>query len=162
MGNTPVSDDAREITRVAGSTYRNAIRLSFDDARNGLKYALLRLSLLGLTDQDRLQLSELARLAYQELDVSKVAIEIRNSETASQLAVAIADIVDNSQGSKKLALCGAVFGAYATLGGLSEGSSSQILRGVLGAIAGAVAVSTIKFTQDEMELNSWRNFVERD
>jgi hypothetical protein len=162
MGNTTISGDVREIVRVAGSTYRHATSFSFDDARNGLKYALLRLSLLGLTDQDRVQLGELARLAYQELDVTKVASEIKNSETASQLAVAIADIVDHSQGSKKMAMYGAVFGAYAALGGLSGGKSSEILTGVLGAIAGAVAVSTSKFTQDDMELNSWRNFVERD
>ena len=49
---------------------------------NGLKYALLRLSWLGLTEQDRLQLGELARLAYQELDVTQVASQIKSSETA--------------------------------------------------------------------------------
>jgi hypothetical protein len=163
MENTAISGDVQGIARAADTTYRNATSFSFDDAQNGLKYALLRLSVLELSEQDRAELRELGGFAFQELEVTRVANQITARETASPLAVTIANIVEQSRrGSKKMAFCGAVFGAYAALGLGSEGKRSEILKGVLGAIAGAVAVTTSQFARDEMEQRAWRDFIERD
>ncbi len=165
MSNMTLSGDAREVSRAAGSTYHSAIDLSLEDGRNGLGYVLLRLSVLGLTKQDQDQLRELAQRAYQELDVAESASRIRMRESASPLAVAIADIVDDSpQGRKRMAMAGAVFGAYVGLVNTRLSGPDDFLKtiaGVLGAMAGAIAVSTSTFIQDEMEVESWRDFVER-
>lgn len=149
----------------AGVNYDFAIGLSFDDARNGLKYVLLRLSLLGLSAEDQQELRELARLAFNELDLKNVATRITNTNTASPLAVAIADIVQRageksaSSTSTKMAMLGAVFGAYAVI---REGRSNGESEGVLGAIAGAVAVSTGEFLQNMHQNDSWANFIQRE
>lgn len=165
MNSKTISADVHEFSRVAGSVhYKNAIDISsgsFGDARNGLKYALMRLSLLGLTEQDREQLGELARLAFQESDVTEAANHIKDRKSASPLAVAIADIVTESsahggQKMTKMAMLGALFGAYPAR------NDHNLLNGVLGAIAGAVAVATSKFIQDEMEANLWRKFAEME
>jgi hypothetical protein len=158
---TEENSDALE----AGVNYDFATGLSFDDARNGLKYVLLRLSLLGLSAEDQQELRELARLAFNELDLKNVAARITNTNTASPLAVAIADIVqragEKSAGntSTKMAMLGAVFGAYAVIrGGRSDAGSEA----VLGAIAGAVAVSTGEFLQNMHQNDSWANFIQRE
>ena len=165
MNNKTITDEVHEISRVAGSVhYKNAINFSsgsFGDARNGLKYVLMRLTLLGITEQDREQLGELARLAFQESDVMEAANQIKGRSSASPLAVAIADIVaaSSEQGGQKMtkmAMLGAVFGAYPAR------KDHNILNGILGAIAGAVAVTTSKFIQDDMEMKLWRQFVEMD
>src|ERR1700730_4760056 len=105
----------------AGMNYDFATGLSFGDARNGLKYVLLRLSLLGLSAEDQQELRELAKLAFNDLDVKNAAARITNTNTASRLAVAIAEIVQRagekiaSSTSTKMAMLGAVFGAYAAI-----------------------------------------------
>src|SRR5689334_22268570 len=157
MSTITIAGDVAEIARVAGVIhYHNAIDKSFDDARNGLRYILLRLSLLGLTDQDQAQLGELARLAFQASDVTEAVNQIKNRTSATPLAIAIADIVAASRGSQRIAMLGAVFGAYAALDAAGDGSGSHILQGVLGAIAGAVALSTSAFNQNALEENLWR------
>jgi hypothetical protein len=80
----------------AGVNFDFATGLSFDDARNGLKYVLLRLSLLGLSAEDQQELRELAKLAFNDLDVKNAAARITNTNTASRLAVAIAEIVQRT------------------------------------------------------------------
>lgn len=61
--------------------------------------------------------------------------------------------------STKMALLGAVFGAYtAIIAGGSDGGR----EGVLGAIAGAVAVSTTEFLQNMHQNDSWMNFIQKD
>ncbi len=87
-------------------------------------------------------------------------------ETASPLAVAIADIVDDSpRGRKRMAMAGALFGAYAGLANTRLSGPDDLLKtmvGILGAIAGAIAVSTSAFIQGEMVVKSWGDFVERE
>ncbi len=171
MSKKKTFSDVQEFSRVTGSVhYRDATDFSsgsFGDARNGLIYALHRLSILGLTVQDREPLRELARLAFQESDVTEAANEIKSRESASPLAVAIADIVaaSFSRGGKemtKMAMLGAVYGAYA---GLKDGrlpEDERVIKGIQGAIAGAVAVSTSKFIQDHIEVEQWREFAEKE
>ena len=91
----------------------------------------------------------------------EAANQIKGRSSASPLAVAIADIVaaSSEQGGQKMtkmAMLGAVFGAYPAR------NDHNILNGILGAIAGAVAVTTSKFIQDDMEMKLWRQFVEMD
>ena len=62
-----ISGDTRAIAQVAGSThYAGGIGLIREDSIDGFKYHLLRLELVGLSEQDREELDELARLAFQE------------------------------------------------------------------------------------------------
>jgi hypothetical protein len=156
--------EQNSVSRDAGSNYGFAIGLSSGDARNGLKYVLLRLSSLGLTAEDQQELRELARLAFNDLDVKDAAERITKT-SASPLALAIADIVQNAGGSfenmvsTKMALLGAVFGAYTAI---RPGRSDDGSEGVLGAIAGAVAVSTNEFLQNMHQNDSWMNFVQRE
>jgi hypothetical protein len=139
MNQTTYSIAEQGFARVAGNHYSNTLSHAFGDARLGLKFMLLRLSLLGITVQDREQLRDLARLAFYDKDVTKAADRIKKRRTASPLAVAIADVVASAE-EKKLAMLGAVFGAYVT-------------GGILGAITGAVALSTSQFVAQQVEVN---------
>jgi len=140
MSQTRNSVDDQELAREAANQYLNARGLAFEDARLGLKYMLLRLSLLGLSTEDQKQLRKLARLAFADEDVTPEADRIKNRKTASPLAVAIAGIVTSAP-EKKAALLGAVFGAYAGLGA----PGSKFTRGIQAAVAGAVTLSTNDF-----------------
>jgi hypothetical protein len=145
----------------AGSTYCVATDMSFVDVTNGLSYVLLRLGVLGLSEDDREQLRELARLAFSDRDVIDAVMNIK-SNSRSPLAIAMADILQHAGGrsDKKIVMLGAVFGAYAALGG---SPSRQESEGVLGAIAGAVAVSTSKTLIDFMQQQNedLMNFVQK-
>jgi hypothetical protein len=114
MSDITISGDIQEISHEAGSAYNLVMSMSPEDVQSSrLSYLLLRLSSLGLTEWDQVQLLELARFAFQELDVTEAVHRIRDTESASPLAVAIASIVLHAQPSKKMAMLGAVFGAYA-------------------------------------------------
>ncbi len=157
-----ISGDTRAIAQVAGSTYYTmGIDTIHEDSIDGFKYHLLRLELVGLSEQDREELSELARLAFQELDVAEAAGRIEQRESASELAVAIADIVRCAQGSKKAAMLGAVFGAYAGVHAVGENSDNR-LQAVLGGIAGALAASGTSFTEARLEQDAWAKYVQGD
>jgi hypothetical protein len=78
----------------ASSEYDFATDFSLQDGRKGLKYMLLRLSLLGLTTEEQQELQELARLAFDGVGVTEIADRIMGSG-ASPLAVAIAGVVQN-------------------------------------------------------------------
>ena len=123
MSQTRNSVDDQELAREAANQYLNARGLAFEDARLGLKYMLLRLSLLGLSAEDQKQLRKLARLVFADADVT-----------------AEAGIVTSAP-EKKAALLGAVFGAYAGLGA----PGSKLTRGIQAAVAGAVTLSTNDF-----------------
>src|SRR5262245_45841241 len=109
MSQTTFSIEEQDIAREAGNLYVNARRLAFEDARLGLKYMLLRLSTLGLSDQDQKQLHKLARLVFAGADGAQEVERVGNRKTASPLAVAIANIVASAS-EKKQAMLGAVFG----------------------------------------------------
>jgi hypothetical protein len=140
MSQSKNSVDEREFASAAANQYINARGLAFEDARLGLKYMLLRLSLLGLSNEDQKQLHKLARLAFADADVTEEADRIKDRKTASPLAIAIAGIVASAP-EKKPALLGAVSGSYAGL----NAQGSKFTRGIVGAVAGAVTLSTNDF-----------------
>ena len=142
-------DDAKQKgqnVKEAGIAFESSAALAAGDARNGLKYVLLRLSTLGLSAKEQEQLRELGRRVLEGADVTQVGDRIKTNQSASPLAVAIVDIVqisfnkisfdESSTVPKKAALLGAVFGAYAAV---PTGDPNEA---VLSAIAGAVALST--------------------
>jgi hypothetical protein len=103
----------------AGSLYDRATDPgsgTFCDARNGLHYMLMRLSLAGLTTDEQEQLLELGAQTFSGGDADNVASKIISNEQATPLALAIASIVQKSRLSKKMAMLGSVFGAYSALG----------------------------------------------
>ena len=61
-------------------------RLPFEDARRALRYPLLRLSLVGLSQQDMKELTELGQAVIQEGDVREAARRIEERRGASPLA----------------------------------------------------------------------------
>ncbi|MBI3423088.1 MAG: hypothetical protein HY011_09125 [Acidobacteria bacterium] len=148
MNQTVFSPAEQDLAQAAGNQYANAHRLALDDARRGLKYMLLRLSLLGLSHEEQHQLRQLARLACAgaEAAVLEAAEQIKERPTASPLAVALADIVLAAPGQKE-ALLGALFGAYAGLG-----RGRNITGGITGAGAGALACATETLLQQPSEL----------
>jgi hypothetical protein len=157
-----ISGDTRAIAQVAGSThYAGGIDLIREDSIDGFKYHLLRLELVGLSEQDREELNELARLAFQESEVAEAVERIKQRESASELAVAIADIVNTAQGSKKAAMLGAVFGAYSGLNAVGESGDNR-LQAVLGGIAGAVAASANSFTDARLGQDAWAKYAQGD
>jgi hypothetical protein len=158
--------DARESAReLALSHFNEGMQFSRGDARNGLRYLLMRLSILGLTEQDRTELRELGRLATQHTDVAELAGQIAARATASPLAVAIAALVQRGGGDRDPAmiLFGAVFGAYAALDVGSGGDPALRLAHVVqAASAGAVAAATIRGTEEEHKRTCWQLLVEKE
>jgi hypothetical protein len=154
MNNVDISIDARDLALKAGESYRAALELTMGDAHAGLKYHLLRLSLLGLSEQDQKQLRELAELAFRDQDVAPSVDQINARKNASPLAVALADLIATAQ-HKRMAVLAAVFGAYV---GLASGSESKVTNGISGAIAGVVAVTTNDFVLHQLDLT---RFIEK-
>ena len=118
-----------------------------------IQYHLLRLTLVGLTQEDVEDLRELARLAFEDAEsagVTEQATKIKERTGASALAVAIADIVEQArpagpQGSRAQVMMGAVLGAYAMIGGTVAESDlpfgSRSAAAVVAAVGGALAAS---------------------
>jgi hypothetical protein len=160
--------DAQDIWEEAGEVYRSGIGFSIQDSALGLRYPLRRLgSLLRLPEQDREELTELGRIVIQEGDVGEVADRIRERQDASPLAVAVAAIVQEARfsggGDTRGAMLGAVFGAYAGLESSQTGDEPHV-GAVLGAIGGALAVTTYTQLQEILEARSlsWREWSEAE
>jgi hypothetical protein len=130
-------------------------RLPFEDARNGLGYPLRRLGVVGLSQRDIEELTELGQAVFQDGDVHGIAKRIWERQGASPLAVAIANIVNSvEKHDKREAVVGAIFGAYTRL------ESGRMREAVLGAIGGALAATTYSDLQDflgESEM-SWQRW----
>jgi hypothetical protein len=153
------SGDIEGFAHDAGQFYRNAVSLNREDFQlRALKYPLLRLSTDGLTEHDRKELAELAKLAFAETNVEKAAEKIRSRKSASPIAVAIANVVLSAQGSKRIAMLGAVIGAHAARV-LSNNHDAGF--DVVGAIIGATCLNTIDFVQKVVG-KDWQGFAERD
>jgi hypothetical protein len=147
----------------ASSEYDFATDFSLQDGRKGLRYMLLRLSLLGLTTEEQQELQELARLAFDGVGVTEIADRIMGSG-AGPLAVAIADIARRAEQegrdrtSARTAMLGAISGAY---GAIRSGRSDGERDAVLGAVAGAVALTTHEFLSKEHRNSGWTEFARR-
>jgi hypothetical protein len=130
--------------------FNQGMVLFMEDGRLGLKYILLRLE-NELTEQDRKNLGDLIACACGDKDVNESADRVRKAPSASRLALAIADIVENAS-SKKAAALGAIFGAH----GIPFGSSKQ--KYIEAAVSGAVAASSIALLDDQklgLDLNEF-------
>jgi hypothetical protein len=155
---------ATDISREAGEHFGAAADLSFEDAVPGrLRYHLLRLTLAGLTREDVHDLGELGRLAFQESDVKQQADRIKQRTGASPLAFAIADILERAGSgvrgpvSLRAAMLGAVLGAYVAMGGSKE--TEKPASAALGAVGGAVAMSTGTVIREGVEHRSWQEYL---
>jgi hypothetical protein len=117
---------------------------------------LLRLSLAGLTTDEQEQLLDLGAKIFSGVDADNVASKITSNEQTTPLAIAIASIVQKSRLSKKMAMLGAVFGAYSALGKPNPENCT------LAAAAGAVALSTSEFLQKEVfDVQNAQSFTEK-
>jgi hypothetical protein len=146
VGEATISADLDTAAGEAGGSYERAINLSFEDAANGLKYALRRISsLMRLSERDEEELRQLVDLAVHEGDLTDTAHAITARADAAPVTVALAKIVANARGSKRSAACGALFGVYVAF------EQDNQLAGIIGAAAGAVAASTIEFAQEQAQ-----------
>ena len=156
------SGDVKAFAHDAGQFYRNAIGLNREDFQlRALKYPLLRLSTDGVTELDRSDLAELAKLAFEEGDVTSAAERIQKRKSASPIAVAIANVVASAQGSKRMAMLGAVIGAHAASARVLSGGSRDAGFDVVGAIVGAACLDSINFVQKVVG-DDWKGFAERE
>ncbi|WP_406292077.1 hypothetical protein [Embleya sp. NBC_00896] len=117
-----------------------------------LRYHLLRLTTVGLTQVDVEDLGELGRLAFEDVDVIEQSTRIKQRADASALAVAIAEIVEQSarrDGPRARVMVGAVLGAYAALHDIPQENESTVA--VLGAVGGALAASTMPVVLDTID-----------
>lgn len=181
MASNDVSDRVRDIARRAGSdSYRDITETSFGDSENGLRYMVARLSgtvSMGLEGDDRRQLGEIASIAISgQGDLERVAEDIRARESAAHpLLLAVADILQQSGNfgtTRRTAAFGALFGAYLMVGSglglafndiLKAGGYSGILLDdallpIIGAIAGAVATTSLEFVRNRREDTLWFEF----
>jgi len=138
--------ESRSVFREAGEHFESAARFGFEDAmQRRLRYHLLRLTVVGLTRQDVEELGKLARLAFDDSDVTQHATMLRQRADASPLASAIAEIMASAAlgvgGPVRLpeVMLGAVLGAYAAL--RDAGDAKQADAAIAGAVGGAVATA---------------------
>ncbi|WP_406389682.1 hypothetical protein [Streptomyces sp. NBC_00887] len=152
------TSSAQDVSREAGELFRSGSERVFDDvAQRRLRYHLLRLTTVGLTETDVEDLRELGRLAFEDVDVTDKSTRIKQRADASALAVAIADILEQppNRGSRARVMVGAVLGAYAVVGGTAAAGGmtrqDRSAAAVLGAVGGALAASTIPTVLDRID-----------
>jgi hypothetical protein len=150
----------------AGEHFRTAIQFGIEDAQLlRLKYHILRLSVVGLTDKDQKDLLELGRLSFQGSDVAKQAEKITSRRDASPLAVALAAIVGqgapgvSGETGGRAIMFGAVLGAYAALGLPDANHDDRVAAATIGAIGGAVATSTSAFVTERLLQQPWSSYL---
>ncbi len=141
-----------ELAGDAGERFHSGDGFAFQDAmQHRLRYHLLRLTVVGLSQDEVVPLVELARVAFDGGDVTAAAAAIRERPGATPLAAALAAIVERaapgggSRGGLADVLLGAVVGAYAGVAERSDRDREQ--AAVLGAVGGAIAASTGPFVR---------------
>lgn len=151
---------AEHLTRNAGDHFASVFGTSTEDAElMRLRYHLLRLELVGITDDDRRDLLTLARLAFAGEALGEPAGALRARADASPLATAIADIMDRAEGlgNTKAVMVGAILGAYTSLQPVEGVDATTVAT--LGAIAGATAVWTRDFIEARHQTESWDDYL---
>jgi hypothetical protein len=152
-----------EVSRAAGEQFRSAARFAFEDAtQRRLRYHLIRLTVVGLTQEDVQDLSELARLAFQDADLTEQANKVKQRAGVSPLAFAIADILEQAAGvlggrvDNKMLMLGSVLGAYTAVAtaGSGAGELAETTVAIQGALGGAVALSTSSVILDNIKQES--------
>jgi hypothetical protein len=147
--------EAETLPGDAGERFASGMGFAFEDAQQRrLRYHLLRLTTVGLTRDDVQQLGELARLAFEDADLTDQLRAISERADVSSLASAIAAIVERCRpgsiqfGAPADVLVGAVLGAYAGL--LDTPDRDRTEAAVLGAIGGGTAASVSRFVQTQL------------
>jgi hypothetical protein len=156
---------SQDFSRRAGELFGEAVRFTFEDmAAQKLHYHLERLTSVGLTDNDVKDLDELASRVLLEIDVTEQVRRIKQRADVSPLAFAIADLLDHPGGSAstgpetlKTMILGAVLGAYTSFSDFPE--IDQTAAAIVGAIGGAVAMSTSSSIIADMNRRSWDDYV---
>jgi hypothetical protein len=141
--------------------FESGMDFFMEDGRLGLKYILLRLE-DELTKEDRANLRDLIACACANKDVSESADRVRKAQSASRLAVTIADIVQNAS-SKKAAALGAIFGAHGVhhiVVGAPDNTRTK--KYIEAAVSGAVAASSIALLDDGKIAIGLDEFLVRD
>jgi len=139
----------------AGEYFGWGAGFAFQDAmQRRLRDHLLRLTVVGLSREDVKELSELARLAFEDADLTEQVRVIRERPDASPLASTIAAIVertgpgDGGPAGRAEVMVGAVIGAYAGL--RDTGGRNQTYAAVVGAVAGGIAASVGRFIRERI------------
>lgn len=155
-----------DMAHAAGDHVDFVAGMALQDVRQRrFRYHLLRLTVAGLTERDLDELIELARLAFEDSDVSAQATRIRDRADASPLAFAIADIaartpkVEGPLG-QKAAVLGAVLGAYASVRDVD--GVDQATVAALGAVGGAVAMTASNFILSMLEQVTLAEYLRMD
>jgi hypothetical protein len=155
-----------DIAHLAGDHVRFAADLALGDVRQrSFRYHLLRLTVAGVSREDVEELGELAHLAFEDSDVSAQATRIKERASASPLAFAIADIVEqtpHAQGplGQKAAMLGAVLGAYAFLNHVDDVDQASVAA--LGAVGGAVAMTASNVILNNLEQVTLAEYLRMD
>ncbi|MFP3558217.1 hypothetical protein SB861_47260 [Paraburkholderia sp. SIMBA_049] len=131
-----------------------------EDGRLGLKYVLLRLETVGVTERDRAILRQLTVQACGNQDVSETVRRIQDDKSSSALALAIAEIVAAATESPEAACLGALFGAHGAVftAFMSEQQSTPLALAINGAITGASTATSIALLETKslgMDLNNF-------
>lgn len=148
--------NSEDFAREARENFRSVADYTVADAQlRRFRYHLLRLTATELSREDIPNLVELGRLAFQGADVAGQADAIKQRPGVSELAAAIAGIAAEGGrvGDRGAALLGAVLGAYISLigAGANIPENDRKAAAILGAIAGATALSTGTFILDNLE-----------
>jgi hypothetical protein len=160
-----------EVSCAAGEQFRSAAGFAFEDAtQRRLRYHLIRLTVVGLTQDDVQDLGELARLAFDDADLTEQANKIKQRANASPLAFAIADILGQAGSvlggriSNKMLMLGSVLGAYTAVAtaGSGAGELAETTAAIQGAIGGAVALSTSSVILDNIKQESADEYLRMD
>jgi hypothetical protein len=154
--------DASALAGEASDRYNGAMGLFQEDARLGVKYLILRLELLGLTNDEIADLRRLAQVVFAGADPSTAAQAILHRPSATPLAVVIANVALGAPAeSKRAALMGAILGAHSiviTLGGSAADAGVSALAATVGAATygGAGLIERI------VEGDAWQQFASKD
>ena len=152
-----------EISRDAGRLFDSAAGFAFEDAElRRLRYHLLRLTAIGLAREEVDELLELGRLAFHDADVSEQASKVKQRAGATDLAFAIADIVEQadraSVARRRTVMLGAALGAYAAAGAQPP-SHDTVAVAAAGAVGGAVALSAGTFVLDAIDQGDLESYL---
>jgi hypothetical protein len=156
--------DPQETSRATGDHFNTSVRFALEDTQpRRIRYHLLRLTVAGLSREDVAELGELARLAFDGLDVAEQTAKIKERSDASPLAFAIADVLEQAAGgvrgpaSTRDVMVGAVLGAYTGLGDMPDLPKPVVA--IIGAIGGAVAMTGNAAIAHNVDRQAWAEYL---
>jgi hypothetical protein len=157
-----MTDDVKQVAQESGRRYESAIALGREDLQlRAVKYLLLRLSVGGLGHDDIAPLRALAGAAFEEDDIEAPLKQLRKGKP-SNLALAIAAVVESARGSKRSAMLGAVLGAHAAHGARINQDARDGAAEMQGAVLGAAVFETHRIFEEMLKTTSWSDFVSRE